>query len=276
MKDVVLIRGGGDLASGVALRLYRSGMQVVITELDQPLVIRRLVSFAEAIYQGETRVEGVTACKVDIISDIQRAWDERVIPVLVDPECSIINQLETNRPPWLISVMVDARMTKQPPDLGMDSAPLVVGLGPGFIAGENCHAVIETNRGHFLGRVIWNGSASANTGVPGGFGSEYQDRVLRSPADGLFQPEREICDRLNQGDKIAEVDGESIYAPFKGVLRGILYPGLFVLQGFKIGDIDQRDDPRYCTTVSDKSLAVAGGVLEAILAYKHQRENLGE
>ena len=276
MKDVVLIRGGGDLASGVALRLYRSGMQVVITELDQPLVIRRLVSFAEAIYQGETRVEGVTACKVDSISDIQRAWDKRVIPVLVDPECSIINQLETNRPPWLISVMVDARMTKQPPDLGMDSAPLVVGLGPGFIAGENCHAVIETNRGHFLGRVIWNGSASANTGVPGGFGSEYQDRVLRSPADGLFQPEREICDRLNQGDKIAEVDGESIYAPFKGVLRGILYPGLFVLQGFKIGDIDQRDDPRYCTTVSDKSLAVAGGVLEAILAYKHQRENLGE
>jgi xanthine dehydrogenase accessory factor len=276
MKDVVLIRGGGDLASGVALRLHRSGMQVVITELDQPLVIRRLVSFAEAIYQEETHFEGVTARKVDGISDIQRTWDERVIPILVDPECRIINQLETNRPPWLISVLVDARMTKRPPDLGMDSAPLVVGLGPGFIAGDNCHAVIETNRGHFLGRVIWKGSASANTGVPGGFGSEYQDRVLRSPADGLFQPEREICDQLNQGDKIAEVDGKSIYAPFKGVLRGILYPGLFVQQGFKIGDIDQRDDPRYCTTVSDKSLAVAGGVLEAILANKHQRENLGE
>ena len=276
MKDIVLIRGGGDLASGVALRLHRSGMQVVITELDQPLVIRRLVSFAEAVYQGETRVEGVTARKVDGISDIQRAWDEQVIPVLVDPECRLINQLDAERPPWSISVMVDARMTKRPPDLEIDPAPMVVGLGPGFIAGENCHAVIETNRGHFLGRVIWNGSASANTGVPGGFGSEYQDRVLRSPADGLFQPEREICDRLNQGDKIAEVDGESIYAPFKGVLRGILYPGLFVLQGFKIGDIDQRDDPRYCTTVSDKSLAVAGGVLEAILAYKHQRENLGE
>ena len=276
MKDVVLIRGGGDLASGVALRLHRSGMQVVITELDQPLVIRRLVSFAEAIYQEETHFEGVTARKVDGISDIQRTWDERVIPVLVDPECRIINQLETNRPPWLISVLVDARMTKRPPDLGMDSAPLVVGLGPGFIAGDNCHAVIETNRGHFLGRVIWKGSASTNTGVPGGFGSEYQDRVLRSPADGLFQPEREICDQLNQGDKIAEVDGKSIYAPFKGVLRGILYPGLFVQQGFKIGDIDQRDDPRYCTTVSDKSLAVAGGVLEAILANKHQRENLGE
>jgi len=251
-------------------------MQVVITELDQPLVIRRLVSFAEAIYQEETHFEGVTARKVDGISDIQRTWDERVIPVLVDPECRIINQLETNRSPWLISVLVDARMTKRPPDLGMDSAPLVVGLGPGFIAGDNCHAVIETNRGHFLGRVIWKGSASDNTGVPRGFGSEYQDRVLRSPADGLFQPEREICDQLNQGDKIAEVDGKSIYAPFKGVLRGILYPGLFVQQGFKIGDIDQRDDPRYCTTVSDKSLAVAGGVLEAILANKHQRENLGE
>ncbi|MFC1921915.1 selenium-dependent molybdenum cofactor biosynthesis protein YqeB [Chloroflexota bacterium] len=275
-RDVVLIRGGGDLASGVALRLHRSGMHVIITELDQPLVIRRSVSFAEAIYQGETHVEGITARKVDGMTDIQCAWDERVIPVLVDPECSIINQLETNRPPWFISVLVDGRMTKRPPELGMDSAPMVVGLGPGFIAGDNCHAVIETNRGHFLGKVIWNGSASGNTGVPGGFGGEYHDRVLRSPADGLFQPERQICDRLNQGDKIAEVGGESIYAPFKGVLRGILYPGLFVQQGFKIGDLDHRDDPRYCITVSDKSLAVAGGVLEAILTNKHQREILGE
>ena len=276
MKDIVLIRGGGDLASGVALRLHRSGMQVVITELDQPLVIRRLVSFAEAIYQGETHVEGVTARRADGISDIQRAWDERVIPVLVDPECRIINQLDTERPPRLISVLVDARMTKRSPGLGIDSAPLVVGLGPGFNAGVNCHAVIETNRGHFLGRVIWNDSASANTGVPGGFRSEYQDRVLRSPTDGFFQPVREICDRLNPGDKIAEVDGQTVYAPFKGVLRGILYPGLFVQQGFKIGDIDPRDDPRYCSSVSDKSLAVAGGVLEAILAEKYQRENLGE
>jgi xanthine dehydrogenase accessory factor len=276
MNDTVLIRGGGDLASGVALRLHRSGMQVVITELDQPLVIRRLVSFAEAIYQGETHVEGVGARKADGISDIQLAWAERIIPVLVDPECNIINQLDTGRPPGMISVLVDARMTKRPPDLGMDSAPLVVGLGPGFIAGDNCHAVIETNRGHFLGRAIWSGSASANTGVPGGFGSEYQDRVLRSPADGLFQPERDICDRLNPGDIIAEVDGKSIYAPFKGVLRGILYPGLFVQQGFKIGDIDHRDDPRYCRSVSDKSLAVGGGVLEAILTYKHQRESMGE
>jgi hypothetical protein len=142
MKDIVLIRGGGDLASGVALRLHRSGLRVVITELDQPLVIRRLVSFAEAIYQGETHVEGVTARRVDGISDIHRAWEERVIPVLVDRECRIIYELDTERPPWLISVLVDARMTKRPPDLGMDSAPLVVGLGPGFIAGENCHAVI--------------------------------------------------------------------------------------------------------------------------------------
>lgn len=276
MNDIVLIRGGGDLASGVALRLHRSGMQVVITELDQPLVIRRLVSFAEAIYQGEIHVEGVAARRANGISDIQLAWDERIIPVLVDPECNIINQLDMGRPPGMISVLVDARMTKRPPDLGMDSAPMVVGLGPGFIAGDNCHAVIETNRGHFLGRVIWNGSASANTGVPGGFGSEYQDRVLRSPADGLFQPQREICDRLNPGDKIAEVGGKSIYAPFKGVLRGILHPGLFVQKGFKIGDIDHRDDPRYCSSVSDKSLAVAGGVLEAILTYKYQLENLGE
>ena len=184
--------------------------------------------------------------------------------------------LLSGNPTWgflyrdFIPILVDARMMKRPPELGIDSASLVIGLGPGFIAGDNCHAVIETNRGHFLGRVIWKGSASVNTGIPEGFGGSFKDRVLRSPTDGIFLSEREICERLNPGDKIAEVDGQAITAPFKGVLRGLLHPGLYVKQGFKVGDIDPRDDPSYCRYVSDKSLAIGGGVLEAILSSRSQ------
>jgi xanthine dehydrogenase accessory factor len=276
MKDIVLIRGGGDLASGVALRLHRTGMRVVITELEQPVVIRRSVSFAEAIYQGETMVEEVAARRVGDIAVIQEAWKARIIPVLVDPECSVLNELNEDLSGSRISVLVDACMTKRPPDLGKDSAPFVIGLGPGFTAGDDCHAVIETNRGHYLGRVIWKGSASANTGVPEGFRGEFQDRVLRSPADGMFLSDRKICDRLEAGEKVAEVNDQVITAPFKGVLRGLLHPGLYVRHGFKVGDIDPRDDPRYCSSVSDKSLAIAGGVLEAILVYKSRQEERRE
>jgi xanthine dehydrogenase accessory factor len=243
-------------------------MHVVITELAQPLVIRRLVSFAEAIYQGVTQVEGVSARREDTVAGIQKSWSEGVIPVLVDPESSILSELDCS--PMQISALVDGRMTKGPPYLGLDSAPLVIGLGPGFVAGENCHAVIETNRGHHLGRVIWNGSAIPDTGLPEGYGDQYRDRVLRAPSTGIFQAHAQICDRLNVGDLIAEVDGHQILAPFKGVLRGLLYSGLTVEQGFKVGDIDPRNDPSYCKLVSDKSLAIAGGVLEAILSSKYQ------
>ena len=272
MNEIVLIRGGGDLASGVALRLHRSGFRIVITELAQPLVIRRLVSFAEAIYQGVTQVEGVTARQEGTVEGIQKSWRVGIIPVLVDPESSI--QGDLNRSPLPVSVLVDARMTKGPPYLSPDSAPIVIGLGPGFIAGENCHAVIETNRGHHLGRVIWEGSAMQDTGVPEGFGEQYRDRVLRAPKAGIFKVHTEICDRLNAGDLIAEVNGQQILAPFKGVLRGLLYSGLTVERGFKVGDIDPRDDPSYCKLVSDKSLAIAGGVLEAILSSKHRLQSL--
>lgn len=165
-------------------------------------------------------------------------------------------------------------MTKKPPELGIEAAPLVIGLGPGFTAPQNCHAVIETNRGHYLGRVIWQGSALADTRLPEGFGGESRDRVLRAPAEGEFHPHRAICDRLEGGDLIAEVDGHPIYAPFKGVLRGVLHAGLRVEAGFKVGDLDPRDEPRYCTLVSDKSLAIAGGVLEAILAARFERSRL--
>lgn len=264
--EIVLIRGGGDLASGVALRLHHCGMRIVITELEQPLVIRRSVSFAEAIYESEVQVEDVSAERITSISELKGVWQKGNIPVLIDPDCKILDQLKQTS--IKVSILIDGRMLKSPPELGLDSAPLVIGLGPGFVAGENCHAVIETNRGHYLGRVIWNGSSLPNTGVPEGFGDEYRERVLRAPKDGEFLAHSEICEKLKTGDLVAEIGGEKILAPFDGVLRGLLHSGLQVEKGFKIGDIDPRNDPTYCQLVSDKSLAIAGGVLEAILAAK--------
>lgn len=263
----VLVRGGGDLASGVALRLFRTGFQVLITELPRPLVVRRLVSFAEAIYQGEISIEGVRACQATDIDAAFEIISEGKIPVLIDPEA---RAREVFHP----EVVVDARLTKRPPDLGMEIAPLVIGLGPGFIAGVNCHAAIETNRGHFLGRVIWEGAPEADTGKPDTVAGYGEDRVLRAPAAGIFHPRSAIGDSVDRGAVIAEVDGHEIRAPFKGVLRGLLHSGLSVHAGMKVGDLDPRDDPRYCTLVSDKSLAVGGGVLEAVLSRPEMRLRL--
>lgn len=267
MSSIILLRGGGDLASGVALRLVRAGIQVVITEIAQPLAVRRLVSFSDAVYAGTRSVEGLTARCVEDIEQFQKVLDAGEIPVLVDPTAEITKELQP-------LVLIDARMTKQPPDLGINSAKLVIGLGPGFTAGENCHAIIETQRGHFLGRVIWEGSAIPDTGIPGSIARFQVNRVLRSPADGVLNVPTEICDHLEEGDLIANIGGHTITAPFKGVLRGILCDGMHVQAGWKIGDVDPRDDPAYCTRISDKALAIAGGVLEAVLSQKVIRSQL--
>jgi xanthine dehydrogenase accessory factor len=266
MALIALIRGGGDLASGVALRLRRAGLRVVITELPNPLVVRRMVSFAQAVFDGSYSVEGETARLVTTLKETLAALKNDNIPLLVDPECRVLGELKNYRELALKIVLVDARMTKRAPELGIDVADLMIGLGPGFVAGENCHAVIETNRGPFLGRVIWRGSPEVDTALPEGFGDLFRDRVLRAPADGIFRPVRRIGDHLVPGDLIAEVNGKPLTAPFTGVLRGLLFPGLQVNEGVKVGDLDPRDDPRLCTMVSDKSLAVGGGVLEAILS----------
>jgi xanthine dehydrogenase accessory factor len=267
--SIILLRGGGDLASGVALRLHRGGIKVVITELPQPLAVRRLVAFSEAIYQGSTYIEGVTARHIRQPTDIMGVLSVGEIPVLIDPDCGILNTVEFG-----VVALVDARMTKKPPNLGLDAAPIVIGLGPGFIAGDNCHAVIETNRGHNLGRVIWKGPPEPNTGVPGLVGEKQIDRVLRAPTDGILQTRREIGDRLTVGDLIAKVSGEPICAPFNGVLRGLLRHGFPVKHGMKIGDLDPRNDISFAVTVSEKSLAIGGGVLEALLTRPDIRSNL--
>ena len=259
MPAVILMRGGGDLASGVALRLVRVGLRVVISELAQPLAVRRLVSFSEAVYTGEITVEDVTARLADDFEMAQGILEKGQIAVLVDPSAQALSFFT---PP----IIIDARMTKRAPDLGKDAAALTIGLGPGFIAGENCHAAIETNRGHRLGRVIWEGTPQPDTGVPDGVANKRLERVLRAPADGVLKTYAAICDHVEAGALVAKVGNEPVKAPFPGVLRGLLRADLQVWRGLKIGDLDPRDDPSYCTLVSDKSLAIAGGVLEAILS----------
>lgn len=259
-----MIRGGGDLASGVAIRLHKAGLKLVITELPQPLVVRRLVSFAEAIHEGEWTVEGVTAEHIDHPNKAKDLWAEDRIPVLVDPELETMEDLQPQ-------VVVDARMTKRPPEVGREIAPLFIGLGPGFHGGVNCHAAIETNRGHNMGRVYWEGKPEEDTGVPGEVGGYRSERVLRSPTSGTLTTHAEIGDLLKEGELIAEVDGSSIKAPFSGALRGLLRDKTEVKEGTKVGDLDPRGDPSYSRIVSDKSRAVGGAVLEAILSRPELR-----
>jgi len=267
---IVLIRGGGDLATGVALRLYHVGLQVIISELPQPLAVRRLVSFSNAVYCQETTVEGVTARRVDDPLDTLRILQvlaKGQIPVLVDPEGLAIGALH---PP----VVVDARMLKKHVELLPERVQLIIGLGPGFVAGENCHAVVETNRGHLLGRVIWDGAPQPDTGVPERVLDRRAERVIRAPVDGVLKTRADICDLVEPGQVVAEVNGEPVLAPFRGVIRGLLWDGIPVQAGLKIGDVDPRADPRYCTLVSDKALSIGGGVLEAILSRPELRPML--
>lgn len=267
LASIVLIRGGGDLASGVALRLKRAGVNVLITELPQPVVVRRLVSYAQAVYAGTCSVEESIGRLVKHWEQAQTAIAAGEVPVLVDPQADIIKTIKPN-------ILIDARMTKQTPEMGKESAQLVIGLGPGFNAGVYCHAVIETKRGHSLGRVIWEGSAIKDTGIPESIGNQDEERVLRAPAGGELNAHAQIGDLLKQGDLIAEVSGKSVQAPFDGVLRGMVYAGIKVHEGMKIGDLDPRGNPAYCTIVSDKALAIGGGVLEAILSRDKIRSHL--
>jgi xanthine dehydrogenase accessory factor len=267
MNDLVLIRGGGDLASGVAARLHRAGFKVLITELPKPLVVRRLVSFAEAVYTGMILVEEVAGRKAENIHQVGEILTAGEIAVLVDPDLKAVEFY----PP---AALVDARMIKRPPKDQPEGIPLLIGLGPGFTAGKDCDAVVETMRGHTLGRVIWRGQALADTGIPETVGGRDAERVLRAPADGVLCNHVQITDRVKEGDLIAEAGGLQLHAPFDGVIRGLLHEGLPVHQGMKIGDLDPRNDPAYCTLISDKSLSIGGGVLEALLSKAEIRARL--
>ena len=264
MIPLILIRGGGDLASGVALRLHRTGYKIAILELEKPLAVRRTVSFSEAVYEGLQTVEGVTARLVsaDQLQDTMGAGE---IPVLVDPNANILrNQFLTSPRSTFV---IDARLLKITPEPLAADVALHIGLGPGFSAGENCHAVVETRRGHTLGRVYWSGTAQSDSGQPEG----DPRRVLRAPHEGVLNAYANIGEHVVEGQKIAEIESKTgsqiteIISPIKGILRGLVRSGLEVTERIKIGDIDPRDDVSFSALVSDKALSVGGGVLEAIL-----------
>lgn len=260
-KTLILLRGGGDLATGVAHRLHRAGFSLLITELAQPLCVRRAVSFAEAVYAdtGCITVEGVTA-RLAPDPTVGRAYAARgEVPVVIDGGKTTQQYL---RP----QIVIDARLAKNKLDTTISDAPLVIGLGPGFGAGENCHAVVETNRGHNLGRVYWEGNAESDTGHPEPVRGFDVQRVLRAPRAGLFTGRFEIGDFVGTGDVVATVDDEPLTAQFNGVVRGLLHTGLHVTAGLKVGDIDPRGVREHCFLISDKARAIGGGVLEAIFS----------
>lgn len=255
-KPLAVVKGAGDLATGVALRLHRVGFHVLMTEVARPTVIRRTVAFAEAVHQGRCEVEGIEAVLVDGAAGVRVAFDRGAVAVLVDPEAKAAIAMS----PLLL---VDAIIAKRNLGTRIGDARAVVALGPGFRAGVDAHAVVETMRGHDLGRVLWQGEALANTGIPGEIGGHGAERVLRAPNAGTFTGLRAIGDRVEPGDRVGEVDGEPVLTSIGGVLRGLLHDGLTVTPGFKVGDVDPRAAREHCFTVSDKALAVAGGVLEA-------------
>ncbi len=254
----VLLRGGGDLASGVAWRLHRCGFRVYITEIPQPTAVRRKVSFCEAVYDGETVVEGVKACLVPDPAEVTRSWELGEIPVLVDPQ-------GVSKSVMAPDVVVDAVLAKKNLGTSIKDARLVIALGPGFEAGKDAHYVVETNRGHNLGRLLSSGSAEPNTGIPGSVIGITTDRVLRSPCSGLWESALDIGDFVKPGDTVGTVAGTPVTAKIEGILRGLIRPSIQVGQDLKIGDIDPRGVKSSCFTISDKALAIAGGVLEGIL-----------
>jgi xanthine dehydrogenase accessory factor len=255
---LVWIKGGGDLGTGVAHRLHRAGLRVAISELPQPLVVRRSVAFASALYEGQMTLEGVEARSATDRGEAERLLAQGMVPVLADPTGA---QVKLLRP----DIAVDARMTKHNVDTTLHDASVVIGLGPGFVVGEDVHAVIETMRGHDLGRLILRGCAEPDTRVPGPVKGYDRQRLLRAPCAGIFQSRLRIGDPVPPGEVVAEVDGQPVVAMMSGVVRGLLHDGLAVQQGLKVGDIDPRSIVEHCFSISDKARAVGGGVLEAIL-----------
>jgi len=258
-KNLAVVKGAGDLASGVAYRLFRCGLDVIMTEIDRPLVVRRSVSFAEAVYEGATRVEGVEARLAGSVEEALELLEKRVLPLLVDPRAEVVRRLKP-------AVVVDAIMAKRNLGTAITDAPLVIGLGPGFTAGLDVHAVVETNRGHDLGRVIYSGGAQPDTGEPGPVMGYTVERLLRAPVDGVVEPCKKIGEMAEKGEVVVYVGGVPVQAGLSGMVRGMIRPGLSVRRGTKIGDIDPRAVPAQCHTISDKALAVAGGVLEAVFS----------
>lgn len=260
---LVLIKGAGDLATGVAHRLKRCGFDVVMTEIEEPTTVRRTVAFSQAVYDCKVEVEGVKASLVKDIQMIRENIDNGIISVIVDKDANIIEVLKPD-------IVVDAIVAKKNTGTSIDDAPIVIALGPGFEAGVDCDLVIETKRGHYLGRVITKGKAIPNTGVPGNIGGHTVGRIIRATSDGIINPVSEIGDYVEEGQVVAYIDKIPVYASISGIVRGMLQGGVEVFKGMKSGDIDPRCKKEHCFTISDKARSIGGGVLEGILFLKNK------
>ena len=258
---IALVKGGGDLGTGVALRLRQRQYRVVVTELAQPLVVRRAVAMASAVYEGRVTVEGVTALCARDEAGVAAAWQDGHVPVIVDPQARIARAVEP-------LVVVDAIMAKRNTGTTIRAAPIVVALGPGLRAGVDCHAVVETQRGPDFCRVFFTGVTAPDSGVPGEVGGEAARRVMRAPVEGTFVGLARIGDRVRAGEAVAQVSGHPVRTQLTGVVCGLLADGARVRAGAKVGDVDPRDDPALCYRISDKAWRVAEGVLRAIEALQ--------
>ena len=253
----VLVRGAGDIATGVGLAFYRSGFKVLMTEIEEPTVIRRKVSFATAVFDKNIVIEGVEGVLVTD-KNYQSILDDDKIGVIADPEGKIIKEYKPD-------IIVDAILAKKNLGTKITDAEVVIGCGPGFEAGKDCHLVVETKRGHFLGRWYDSGFAAPNSGIPGIVEGRGLERVLYSPVEGKVKHIKAIGDLVEEGDLILEVDGIGVYSPFKGYIRGMIQEGLYVPSKMKIGDVDPRLEEKYAFTVSEKAFAVGRGAVEGAL-----------
>lgn len=258
-SGTVIVRGGGDIATGIIYRLWRAHYNVLCLENPAPLVVRRTVAVAQAVFDGTCQVETMNAVRIDTLKTLDFC---KGINILVDPNGESISKIKPD-------IVVDAIMSKQNTGTYKSMAKLVLAIGPGFNAPEEVHGVVETKRGHYMGRLITNGRAEVNTGVPGAEMGYSWERLLRSPTEGFVLAKTMIGDHVEKGDIVAFVSNEPVYAQISGVLRGLIHPKVLVSKGMKIGDIDPRNEPKYCFSITDKSLAIAGGVLEAVLYFNN-------
>lgn len=263
---IVLIKGAGDLATGIAYRLKKSGFDIVMTEIDNPTTVRRTVAFSQAIFDNEIEIEGIKGIKVNNINEIHKEIKKGNIPIIIDKEANIIKKLKPK-------VVVDAIIAKKNLRTSINDAPIVIGVGPGFEAKKDCHLVIETKRGHYLGKVIEEGSAIPNTGIPGNIGGYTKERIIRASSNGKIRPVVKIGDYVKKGEVVAYIDGVEVLAEIDGIVRGMLQEGIEVFKGMKSGDIDPRCEKNHCFTISDKARSIGGGVLEAIMYMNSKNLN---
>jgi xanthine dehydrogenase accessory factor len=267
-NDIVIVRGGGDLATGTIHKLYRSGFRVLVLEVPKPTSIRRSVSFSEAVYESQVEIEGITAVHVHSISEIEQAFCNKKVPVIIDPEGKYIEEIKPK-------IVVDAIIAKKNMGTTRNMADITIALGPGFTAGKDVDIVIETSRGHNLGRLILSGKAKENTGIPGSIMGYSKERVIHSPCAGIMKNVVHIDAEVQKDEVIAYIGDTPIYATISGLLRGILRTGSIVTNGFKIADIDPRvTEKMNCYTISDKARSIAGGVLEAVLYLMNQSKEV--